>query len=112
SGHLFAQTIGLKEIQMNFDGKISVCKPTSVLNANPANEQIFLKKVVQPNNQLQLKLVRTVKDENSIHNFYQFVLHDIPLEGADYVVHSINDHIDFANGNIPILTGNTQSVKA
>ena len=71
----FAQSIEIKETELNKAGKITFCKPVSKVVSNSSNEQAFLQKIIQQNSQIETKLLRTIKDDKSFHSFYQFFFH-------------------------------------
>lgn len=102
---LFAQNIELNEKHIDTDGKINFAKPTTKIFSNSINEQALIGSILQADKQLQFRLERTAKNDSNTHNYYRFLLQGIAIVGADYVVHSTNGTIDFANGNIPILPG-------
>ncbi|HMK16831.1 MAG TPA: M4 family metallopeptidase [Chitinophagaceae bacterium] len=99
--NLLAQNIGLKDVGKDLDGKIVFCKPADSTPANPGNERSFLKKILNTNKQFELQLLRTNDQGSSKHNFYGFMLHGIPIVGADYGIHSTKGNIDFATGTLP-----------
>ena len=107
---IFAQTVELDDAQKNKDGIILFCKPKTKLSASTTNEKALLQSILPAGNKFQVQLLRSVKDEKATHNYYQFSIEDIPVFGADYVVHSSNGIISFANGNIP-TAANSISIK-
>jgi hypothetical protein len=104
SGNLYSQNLELKETEFNEDNQISFSKPASILTTNLVNEQSYLLSIIKSQKQLKPKLIKTTKIENRVHNFYQFLLQDIPIIGAGYAIHSSDGYIEFANGNIPFLS--------
>ncbi len=100
---IYAQNIALKENVLDTKGKIYFTKPANKLSSSLQNESDMLRSILQSENQIEFKLVRTATVNERAHNYYQFTLKGIPIIGADYVVHSKNGEISFANGNIPIL---------
>ncbi len=88
--------------EMDAEGKIIFCKPKSLLQDNEQNQTTILKSIII-DNRLDIKLKKSIKDGEFKHHQYLFYFNNLEIAGADYVVHSTNNTISFANGNLPIL---------
>jgi len=101
--NLFSQQINLKETRVDDRGKIMFAVPANSLSTNPENERLLLQTIVSSEKRLTFHLARTISDNKYQHKYYTFSFLNLEIVGADYVVHTANTKILFANGNLPDL---------
>ncbi len=101
SSSVYAQNIELTGKVLAKDKTILLCKPAITTIASTKNEMDFLKSIIKGNEKITYSLIQSNKDASNTHNVYNFSYKGIPIFGADYVVHSTNGLISFANGTIP-----------
>jgi bacillolysin len=109
SNSLFSQNIKLKEVKVDNDNKISFAIPSVMVASTLQNEDHLLKTILKEEKSIGFKLERIAKDDNFIHHYYTFDYRGIKIDGADYVIHSSNGNIDFANGSVPIVSSRPSS---
>jgi bacillolysin len=110
SNSLFSQNIKLKEVKVDNDNKITFAIPSVKIASTLQNENYLLKTILKEEESIGFKLDRIAKDDNFIHHYYTFNYQGIKIDGADYVVHSSNGNIDFANGSVPIVSSKMLSI--
>jgi hypothetical protein len=68
----FAQKIEFKESIKDNYNTISLCKLASKMQSTANNEMLLLSGILPTDSKLQIKLERTIKNKNIVHNHYQF----------------------------------------
>lgn len=111
----FAQSFDFAAKELDQAGNAMFVKLNPQTVAKQTDARLLLKSLLPSRMQqlIEARLVRSFSDSTgAIHDHFNFFYKNIEIVGADYVVHTRNGNIQYANGTLPVSDLNSVKLPA